>query len=415
MHTLQLWLIFAAFLLIVVEDLVHINKAKSTLFIGSLVWILAFVFPEGGHDAAATQAALNENLLEIATLWLFLMAAMTFVTYLNQQGLITQLVYRLLPAKMSQRQLMLMMAILALIFSSLADNITASLIMLSLLASLKLEKKEMLKFAALLVFAVNSGGVALITGDVTTLMIFLADKVSVMDLFLLIPAATIGVVVLLGCLLRGASEKHYELPKFKRPLAWQDQLIGLLFLATIGSTLFLSVSYRVPPLLSFLFGLSVMFLVYQLVYRRRKERPSILEYMRDIEFDTLLFFLGVLLLVGMLKELKVLDQLPLLYQHLPTFFANYFVGLLSALVDNVPLTAAILKSGVEMDKADWLCLTYAAGVGGSLLIVGSAAGVIAMSKLAELTFISYLRFVHWMLVAYTAGYAATWLIANLVF
>ena len=86
MHTLQLWLILLAFVLIVLEDVVHINKAKSTLFLGSLVWILAFVFPEGGHGAAAIQEALNENLLEIATLWLFLMAAMTFVTYLNQAG-----------------------------------------------------------------------------------------------------------------------------------------------------------------------------------------------------------------------------------------------------------------------------------------------------------------------------------------
>ncbi|MBE9399010.1 sodium:proton antiporter NhaD [Pontibacterium sp. N1Y112] len=413
MHTLLLSLIALAFVMIVIEDLVHINKAKSTLFIGTLVWILAFVFPEDGVHAQEIQHRLNENLLEIATLWLFLMAAMTYVAYLNQKGLITQLVYRMLPEQLTQRQLMGMMALLALLFSSLADNITASLIMLSLLASLDLEKKDILKFATLLVFAVNSGGVALITGDVTTLMIFLAGKVSITDLFLLVPPALVGIAVLVLCLIPGGNQT-LTLPRFRRPIDGSDKIIGLLFLVTILSTLSLSVLFQVPPLLTFLFGLSVMFLVHQFLNRKTEEQHNILEYIREIEFDTLLFFLGVLLLVGMLKELSVLDQLPYLYEVLPTVFANYLVGLLSALVDNVPLTAAILKSGVVMDKSEWLGLTYATGVGGSILVIGSAAGVIAMSKLSELTFISYLRFFHWLLVAYTAGYLAVLFIGNML-
>ena len=413
MHTLLLSLIALAFVMIVIEDLVHINKAKSTLFIGTLVWILAFVFPEDGVHAQEIQHRLNENLLEIATLWLFLMAAMTYVAYLNQKGLITQLVYRMLPEQLTQRQLMGMMALLALLFSSLADNITASLIMLSLLASLDLEKKDILKFATLLVFAVNSGGVALITGDVTTLMIFLAGKVSITDLFLLVPPALVGIAVLVLCLIPGGNQT-LTLPRFRRPIDSSDKIIGLLFLVTILSTLSLSVLFQVPPLLTFLFGLSVMFLVHQFLNRKAEEQHNILEYIREIEFDTLLFFLGVLLLVGMLKELSVLDQLPYLYEVLPTVFANYLVGLLSALVDNVPLTAAILKSGVVMDKFEWLGLTYATGVGGSILVIGSAAGVIAMSKLSELTFISYLRFFHWLLVAYTAGYLAVLFIGNML-
>ncbi len=413
MHWILLSLIVLAFVLIVAEDVVHINKAKSSLFLGTLVWLLAFIFPEPGVDAATTQLQLNENLLDIATLWLFLMAAMTFVAYLNQQGLITQMVYRILPARIGQRQLMLMMALLALAFSSLADNITASLIMLSLLSSLKLKTDTVLKFAALLVFAVNSGGVSLITGDVTTLMIFLAGKVSISDLFLLIPAAVLGVLVLLVTLLGGTSGE-LEIPHFRRPIGGRDKVIALLFVMTIGSTLFMSVYFSVPPVLSFLFGLSVMFLAYQFLNRNTPSSQSVLEYIREIEFDTLLFFLGVLLLVGMLKELSVLDHLPQLYQVMPVFAANYIVGLLSALVDNVPLTAAILKSGIDMDRVDWMGLTYATGVGGSLLIIGSAAGVIAMSKIQALSFASYLRFLPRLLLAYSVGYAAVLAIANSV-
>ncbi|MDO6514106.1 MULTISPECIES: sodium:proton antiporter NhaD [unclassified Neptuniibacter] len=409
MHVLLLSLIGLAFVLIIIEDLIHLNKAKSTLFIGTLVWILAFVFPE--HSVAHIKEGLNENLLDIATLWLFLMAAMTFVAYLNQQGLITQLVYRLLPNKLTLRTLMILMALMGLVFSSLADNITASLIMLSLLTSLKLDKKQTLKFATLIVFAVNSGGVSLITGDVTTLMIFLAGKVDITDLFLLIGPACAGVISLALLLMWGTNEE-VTLPKFKRPIATVDKLIAVLFLLTIFSTLFMSVAFSVPPVLTFLFGLSVMFISHRLFHRSEKS-PDILESVREIEFDTLLFFLGVLLLVGMLKELSVLEFLLQLYDILPTYLANFVVGILSALVDNVPLTAAILKSGISMSTAEWLGLTYAVGVGGSILIIGSAAGVIALSKLEEVSFITYLRFIHWLLLAYTLGYVSVMFIANL--
>lgn len=409
MDIIIIGLIALAFVLIVLEDVIHLNKAKSTLFIGSLVWILAFIFPHGSPESL--KEGLNEQLLEISTLWLFLMAAMTFVAYLNQKGLITQVVYRLLPNELSIRKLMVLMALLALLFSSLADNITASLIMLSLLSSLNLDKKTTLKFATLIVFAVNSGGVSLITGDVTTLMIFLADKVTITNLFLLVLPAVLGVVALAFCLMWG-NNQEVTLPKFKRPIAFADKLIAALFLLTIIGTLFMSVAFAVPPVLTFLFGLSVMFLVHRAIYKS-ETKPNVLEYVRDIEFDTLLFFLGVLLLVGMLKEMSVLDLLPQLYQMMPIYMANYIVGILSALVDNVPLTAAILKSGIEMDTAQWLGLTYAVGVGGSILIIGSAAGVIALSKLQELSFITYLRFIHWLLVAYTVGYCAVMAIASI--
>ena len=166
-------------------------------------------------------------------------------------------------------------------------------------------------------------------------------------------------------------------------------------------------------MLTFLFGLALMFIVHQIIFRK-EQNPNVLEYVREIEFDTLLFFLGVLLLVGMLKELSVLELLPQLYTLMPTVVANYIIGILSAFVDNVPLTAAILQSDIPMTKGEWLGLTYAVGVGGSLLIVGSAAGVIALSKLEELSFISYLRFIHWLLVAYTCGYLAVMALTKLV-
>lgn len=115
----------------------------------------------------------------------------------------------------------------------------------------------------------------------------------------------------------------------------------------------------------------------------------------------------------MLKELSVLELLPKLYNIMPTDIANCFVGILSALVDNVPLAAAILESGIEMNKSEWLSLTYA--VGGSLLIIGSSAGVIALSKLEDLIFISYLKFIYWLFLVYTFGYVSVIYLAGICF
>lgn len=186
----------------------------------------------------------------------------------------------------------------------------------------------------------------------------------------------------------------------KHTLAPVDSVIALLFFLTIIGVIFGNVFFSIPPVLSFLFGLSVMFMVSRILDR---EEP-ILDYVRKIEFDTLLFFLGVLLLVGMLKEVGVLEVFLDTYKQFPTLIANYAVGITSALFDNVPLTSAILKSGIDMAGNEWLALTFSVGVGGALLAIGSAAGVVAMSKIPELTFMRYLRFFPQLFIAYTAGY-----------
>jgi Na+/H+ antiporter NhaD/arsenite permease-like protein len=188
-----------------------------------------------------------------------------------------------------------------------------------------------------------------------------------------------------------------------------DITIAVIFLSTITATLLLSVMYQVPPVLTFLFGLSLMFLVAQFLMRKKDVNKKIIDYIREIEYDTLLFFVGVLLIVGAMKEVGVLNQFTRLYEILAPEYANYLMGILSAAVDNVPLTAALLKADIAMDPRQWLAFTYATGVGGSMLIIGSAAGIIAMSKIKELTFLSYLKMTFHLLIAYTVGYTGAYL------
>lgn len=399
MTAVLLALSFLGFLSIIIEDFTKIDKAKTTLFFGTLVWVLYFIAPPNGFDTPQLMHSLNENLLEIATLWLFLMAAMTFVAYVSHKGVIDGIVNRVMPTQMSERRLMLITGLFAFFFSSMADNITATLVCITVLVGLNLSTEKLLRYIVLVVFAVNSGGAALITGDVTTLMIFLAGKVKIVDLFLLsVPA--LFAVLFLSFLLSYSLKGDVLLVKREIDVALGDRIIAGLFLATIIGTIGANVAFGIPPVLSFLFGLAVMFMA---VHFLNKDEP-ILEYIRKIEFDTLLFFLGVLLLVGMLKELQVLEHFPTLYEKLPVIVANYTVGLFSALIDNVPLTAALLKSGIDMTEGQWLTLTYSVGVGGSLLAIGSAAGVVAMSKIPALSFIAYLRYFAYLLLAYTVGF-----------
>ncbi|TVT34784.1 sodium:proton antiporter NhaD [Marinobacter vinifirmus] len=401
-----------ALLGVIFEEVIHVNKAKTTLFFGTLSWVLLFLFSVSPDETAAVSAGLSESIAEIAGLWLFLVAAMTFVAYLNKKGMIENMIYLIMPRKVTERRLLFLTGLFCFVFSSLADNITATLVSCSLILSLNLELKKRLQFIVLVVFAVNSGGVSLITGDVTTLMIFLADKVEILTLLTLAIPASITVFVL-AVFLSGGLSGTVTLQASSNEVRKVDVIIAILFLATIIGTISGNALFGIPPVLTFLFGLSIMFLVSRFMSSDEDLDP-ILEYIRVIEFETLLFFLGILLLVGMLKEIHALDSLVAIYDVLPPVYANYLMGIFSAIIDNVPLTAALLKSGIDMSPAEWMGLTYAVGVGGSLLVIGSAAGIVAMSKIQGLTFGTYMRYALHLLAAYTLGYGGVLLLGSFI-
>jgi Na+/H+ antiporter NhaD/arsenite permease-like protein len=402
-----------ALLGVVLEEVIHINKAKTTLFFGSLSWLVMFMFAGSEELQEHILEKLDHNLLEIATLWLFLMATMTFVAYLNAKGIVQSVVQKLCPAQMSKRSLMLMVALFAMTLSMVCDNVTATLVTLGLVHAFNVDQRTRIKLAVLVVFAVNSGGVALITGDVTTLMIFLSGNVTMPQLLMLWIPAIVGVLVLAGLMFPGVTGM-VTTEKSTKTFTGTDWAIVGTFFSTIACTMIFNFFFHVPPVLTFLVGLSIMFLIGQFMHMADDE-IKILEYVRQIEYETLLFFLGILLLVGMLKEIGTLDLLTNFYTQIAPQYANYIMGLFSALIDNVPLTAALLKSEPILETPEWLALTYGVGVGGSLLAIGSAAGIIAMSKVKGLTFGAFLRYTPLVLIAYTVGYLIAYVLANAIF
>jgi len=402
-----------ALLGVVFEEVIHINKAKTTLFFGSLSWLVMFMFAGSEDLQEHILEKLDENLLEIATLWLFLMATMTFVAYLNAKGIVQSVVQKLCPVQMSKKSLMLMVALFAMMLSMICDNVTATLVTLGLVHAFDVDQRTRIKLAILVVFSVNSGGVALITGDVTTLMIFLSGHVTMPQLLMLWVPAIAGVFVLAGLMFPGVTGMVTTEKSTKIFTATDWSIVGTFF-STIGCTMLFNFFFHVPPVLTFLVGLSIMFLIGQFMHMADDE-IKILEYVRQIEYETLLFFLGILLLVGMLKEIGTLDMLTNFYTQIAPQYANYLMGLFSALIDNVPLTAALLKSEPVLHTPEWLALTYGVGVGGSLLAIGSASGIIAMSKVKGLTFGAFLRYTPLVLIAYTCGYLVAYSLAKFVF
>lgn len=401
-----------ALLSIVFEEVTHINKAKTTLFFGCISWVTLFIHAQPqAHSLLNHQ--LEENLLEIAVLWLFLMSTMTFVAYLNAKGVIQTAVQKLFPSKLSKRRLMLLVALFSLVLSAICDNVTATLVSLTLLQSFDLDKKTKLKMAVLTVFAVNSGGVSLITGDVTTLMIFLDGHVKISELLILIVPA-IASVFFLAVVLSFGTKGQATIASCEQSYEKVDIIIAIIFFSTIILTMVMNIFFKIPPVLTFMLGLSVMFLIGRL-YRTDNEETQMLDYVRKIEYDTLLFFLGILLIVGMLKEIGVLELITEIYSKFDPNISSFLAGIGSALLDNIPLTAALLKAEPSLTTPQWLGLTYAVGVGGSLLVIGSAAGIIAMSKMKEITFMSYSKYIPALFLAYSFGYIVTIFLAQYIY
>lgn len=409
-----LGLFLIAFAAIVFEEHLKYEKFKTSLFFGAIAWVLILVNGSITGETAflKVEHSFHEYFLEIAVLWLFLISAMTFVAYLDKREFIENSIKKALPKHLSEKKFLFIIGSFTFIFSGVADNLTATLVALSIvIATMKNASSEtLIKYAVMIIFAANAGGLPLITGDVTTLMIFVAGKISMIELLKLYIPALIITLVLYFYLAKSMSG-NIIIDKSNIVINKLDAKIAAIFLLTIICILLGHVLFHLPPVLVFLTGLSVMFLVIAKDKKLTKNEIKVLDFVEKVEFDALFFFLGVLLLVGALKEVGILGKLALIYGIIPPEIATFSIGLLSAIVDNIPITAAMLKADLPIDEKGWMLMTYAVGIGGSLLVIGSAAGVVAMSKVKNLSFGAYLKFTPMIFAVYSLGFGITWLIA----
>ena len=407
---------FAIFIIgyyfIAAEEKYHINKAKPALFTGAFMFMLIGVYyAMNGLDPESLHTEMETLILEIAEIYFFLLVAMTYIETLIERRVFDVMKYKLTSKGYSYKKLFWFTGLLAFFISPVADNLTTALILSTVLFTIDKKNIAFLVPGAInIVVAANAGGAWSPFGDITTLMAWTAQKGEFVDFLFLFPASVLGWAITAFLLSRFVpeGEPHFDPDDTNIPVMKDGgQVVVYLGVFTIVSAVLGHQFFHFPAMWGMMFGLGVLKLyAYTLNQKEGSEGFDIYVNMQKLENDTLLFFFGILSMVGALHFLGFLAYLHDLYGIIGATASNVGVGFLSAVVDNVPVMSAILKANPDMELAQWMLVTLTAGIGGSLISFGSAAGVGVMGRLRGIyTFGSHLKFSWTILVGYLASIA----------
>ncbi|WP_458701117.1 sodium:proton antiporter NhaD [Sulfurospirillum sp. 1307] len=403
---LSLIIFVVGYYVIAAEEKYHINKAKPALFIGTLIFmIIGVYFAMNGLDTEPLDHEVEKLILEIAEIFFFLYVAMTYIEALIERNVFNTLKYNLVSRGYSYKKLYWLTGLIAFFLSPVADNLTTALILSTVLLTIEKEKKEFLVPGAInIVVAANAGGAWSPFGDITTLMAWAAEKGSFFEFLFLFPASFLGWWLTAFLLSRYVpdSEPHFDAAtEPKAQIRKGGKVIIALGVFTIFSAVMSHQVFGFPAMWGMMFGLSLLKMYSYTLKIKHKEDINVFGSMSKIENDTLLFFFGILAAVGGLHFLGYLDLAVKLYDTAGPTAVNIGVGFLSAIVDNVPVMSAVLKANPSMESAQWMLVTLTAGIGGSLISFGSAAGVGVMGKLRGVyTFMAHLQYAWTILVGY---------------
>lgn len=391
------------------EEKYHVDKAVPALFIGIFSFLLiAVYYYMNGLDIHLVHDEAEKVILEIAEIFFFLFVAMTYIESLLHMGVFETLKYNLISKGFSYRKLFWVTGLIAFFLSPIADNLTTALILSTVLITIEKNNKEFLVPSAInIVVAANAGGAWSPFGDITTLMTWTSGKGAFADFLYLFPASTLGYLITAFLLSRFVplTQPVFNSDSEAKPqMAQGANMVILLGLITLVSAV---VSHQIldfPAMWGMMFGLTLLKIYsYQLNKKYGKEQLNVFNSMSKIENNTLMFFFGILAVVGALYFVGWLTLLSVVYH--PEIFgatwANICVGFLSAIVDNVPVMSAVLKANPDMNTSQWMLVTLTAGIGGSLISFGSAAGVGVMGKLKGVyTFNSHMKYAWTILIGY---------------
>ncbi len=427
--TLCLIIFAVAYALVIGEERIHLRKSKPVILAAGAIWAaIGWIYQQHGIDHVV-EAAFRHNLLEYAELMLFLLVAMTYINAMEERRLFDGLRVWLVNRGLSYKALFWLTGILSFFISPIADNLTTALLMCAVVLALGASNTRFVNLACInIVVAANAGGAFSPFGDITTLMVWQKGLVSVQQfLVLFLPSVVnfvIPAVIMTFFIPNERPEPIHEFVELKRGA----RRIVLLFLITIALAVSMHSFLGLPPVLGMMTGLALLkifgyFLRMTLPRSLAKKRlrfaddPQRLQSLEHIgpfdifnrvsraEWDTLLFFYGVIMCVGGLGFIGYLAMMSeAMYVNWDPTYANIAVGVISALVDNIPVMFAVLTMQPDMSLGQWLLVTLTAGVGGSLLSIGSAAGVALMGQArGRYTFFSHLKW-SW---AIALGYAAS--------
>lgn len=438
----SIFIFVLAYLFVMGEEVLHIRKSKPVLIAAGIIWaVIAFVYSSKG-DTHSAEIAARHNILEFSELMLFLLVAMTYINAMEERGLFDRLRQVLVKSGLSLRALFWVTGAFAFFISPIADNLTTALLMCAVVLAVGGDNKSFVGAACVnIVVAANAGGAFSPFGDITTLMVWQKGIIEFKEFFVLFIPSLVNWLVPALCM-------TMFIPNIKPEAVTEDvemkrgaKRIVVLFLITI----LLAVSFHnflhLPPVMGMMFGLGILkvFGFYLrktlpsslLKKRARAEEEGDEEKLKRLgevvpfdvfqkvaraEWDTLLFFYGVVLCVGGLGFIGYLELMStFMYEDMGPTTANILVGILSAIVDNIPVMFAVLTMTPDMSQGQWLLVTLTAGVGGSLLSIGSAAGVALMGQARGVyTFFTHLKWSWAIALGYVCSiFVHMWINADL--
>jgi Na+/H+ antiporter NhaD/arsenite permease-like protein len=414
-----------AYAAIALEHPLGINKSASALVGAGVLWTI-YAISTGDHHKYNHE--LGESLMGTAQIAFFLMGAMTIVEVIDAHNGFEVITQRIRTKQLST--LMWIVGFVTFFLSAVLDNLTTTIVMISLMRKLLADHADRLFFAGIIVIAANAGGAWSPIGDVTTTMLWIGGQITSMNIIqsVLLPSLVSLIVPLAitAIVLRGrpvVAPERVETDHGLQTSAFERNVMFALGIGILVSVPAFKTITHLPPFLGILFGLGILWLVGDLIHRNKeddyKQRLTLAHALSKIDMSSLVFFVGILLAVATLEHTHILKGLAQwLDQHIGRLdLIVVAIGLLSAIVDNVPLVAASMGmydlAKYPTDHFLWEFLAYCAGTGGSILIIGSAAGVAAMG-LEKIHFFWYVRKISGLaLVGYLAGAAAYVLQYNL--
>lgn len=433
------------YLFIALESVTKVNKAAVALLMFVAVWTLYMLNPgmylaDIPHDriVSTVSGIIERHLGSTSTTLFFLMGAMTVVEVVDQHGGFNW-VKKVMHTK-SKRGLMWRIAFMTFVLSAILDNLTTSIVMIMILRKLVSEHKDRIVYASLVIIAANAGGAFSPIGDVTTIMLWNANMITAGGVIseILVPSVVALVIpgLIMQTMLKGELVTPEEVAAPEEEINdFSEKQRKVVFFVGVGGLIFVPIFKtltHLPPFVGVLLVLGVLWTVTEIFYRNLSRtyetggiKKRVSRLLSRIDITTILFFLGILMAVACLEEVGVLSALGNTLN--VTFDGNHYIvngiiGVLSSIVDNVPLVAGCMgmypiapTGDFAVDGIFWQLLAYCAGVGGSILIIGSAAGVVVMG-LEKITFGWYMKHVSWIaFVGYLAGIVCYWLIRSFVF
>lgn len=414
MNTLIISIFIIGYVVIAFEHPFKINKSATALLTGVLCWAAYIIM---GNDSHLINEQLTEHIGELSGILFFLMGAMTLVELIDSHDGFDVITSRIKTT--NKKKLLWIICIISFFLSAILDNLTTAIVMVSLLRKLIDNKEDRLLFIGMVVIAANAGGAWSPIGDVTTTMLWIGGQITAPNIILklFIPSVICLIVPLtiLSFKLKGnVSRPEIKENQSSNPTTSFER--NVVFFLGIGALVFVPIFKTIthlPPFMGVLFGLGILWIVTEIIHSAKddeeKDSLSVLHALQKIDMPSILFFLGILIAIASLQSTGLLSSLA---TSMNDSIGNLniivpLIGLLSAIVDNVPLVAASMGmydlTTYPTDSYIWEFLAYCAGTGGSILIIGSAAGVAAMG-MEKIDFIWYLKKIAWLaLIGYFAG------------